>query len=443
MEISKSHSSPPKIKVAPIKRLTIPRLELCGAQFLARLLHHTKQVLNLPLTQVSAWTDSTIVLNWLVGDPRRFKTYVGNRVSCIVELIGPDRWKHVQVIENPADCASRGLFPSELLDHALWWNGPAWLRMHSSAWPHQLMVPDTETECSEEISLHMIAIERAPIVATDHYSSFIRLKRVTAWVLRFTHNCRTRKISNTQLSPNLTTAELQAAETYWLSIVQQDHFAEELNALKQSREIRDSSALLPLRPILDSSGLLRVGGQACNSTSPFSRQHPVILHGKHSITRLIVRSEHIRLLHAGPSLLMCSRNRLYHITGCRKVVRTITRGCITCRRIAAKPQAQLVGQLPTERVTPDLVFDKVGVDYAGPIYVKYGSIRKPTVVKAYICVFVSMSVKAVHLELVSDLTSEAFIACLRRFISRRGKPSLIWSDHGTNFVGAAREIRVN
>ena len=109
--------------------------------------------------------------------------------------------------------------------------------------------------------------------------------------------------------------------------------------------------------------------------------------------------------------------------------------------ISAKPQAQLVGQLPIERVTPDLVFNKVGVDYAGPVYIKYGFVRKPTVVKAYICVFVSLSVKAVHLELVSDLTSDAFIACLRCFISRRGKPSLIWSDHGTNFVGAAREIQ--
>ena len=101
----------------------------------------------------------------------------------------------------------------------------------------------------------------------------------------------------------------------------------------------------------------------------------------------------------------------------------------------------MLGRLPIERVTPDLVFDKVGVDYAGPIYVKYGFVRKPTLVKVYICVFVSLSVKAVHLELVSDLTTEAFIASLRRFVSRRGKPSLMWSDHGTNFVGAARELK--
>ena len=101
----------------------------------------------------------------------------------------------------------------------------------------------------------------------------------------------------------------------------------------------------------------------------------------------------------------------------------------------------MLGQLPVERNTPGSVFDKVGVDYAGPVLIKYGYVRKPTIVKAYICVFVSLSVKAVHLELVTDLTSEAFIACLKRFISRRGLPSLMWSDNGTNFVGAARQLK--
>lgn len=92
------------------------------------------------------------------------------------------------------------------------------------------------------------------------------------------------------------------------------------------------------------------------------------------------------------------------------------------------------------KVTPDSVFNRVGVDYAGPLYVKHGHVRKPTVIKAYVSVFVSLSVKAVHLELVSNLTSEAFIECLRRFIARRGKPSLIWSDHGSNFIGASRQL---
>ena len=133
--------------------------------------------------------------------------------------------------------------------------------------------------------------------------------------------------------------------------------------------------------------------------------------------------------------------RRYHITGCRKTVRSITRGCITCRRTSARPQPQMLGQLPIERITPGAVFDQTGVDYAGPVYIKYGYVRKPTVIKAYVCVFVSLTVKAVHLELVSDLSSEAFIATLRRFISHRGKPSLIWSDNGTKFVGASREFQ--
>ena len=116
------------------------------------------------------------------------------------------------------------------------------------------------------------------------------------------------------------------------------------------------------------------------------------------------------------------------------------RNCVICKRQTAQSRTPLMGQLPSECITPDLIFNRVGVDYAGPLLIKFGHVRKPTIVKAYVCVFVSLSVKAVNLELVSDLTTEAFIACLRRFVARRGKPTNIWSDHGTNFVGAAQQL---
>ena len=111
-----------------------------------------------------------------------------------------------------------------------------------------------------------------------------------------------------------------------------------------------------------------------------------------------------------------------------------------CLRQSKRPDPQQIGQLSIERVTPDIVFEHVGVDYAGPIYTKHGYVRKPTVLKSYICLFVSLTVKAVHIELVSDLTSECFISALRRFTARRGKPKLIMSDHGSNFVGARNDL---
>ena len=197
---------------------------------------------------------------------------------------------------------------------------------------------------------------------------------------------------------------------------------------------------MPLHPFCDEQGLLRVGGREQHSMKSYSRRHPIVLHGKHPLTKLLISSEHVRLLHSGPTLLSASLSRYVHIISGRNAVRSVTRKCVKCRRVAARPQHQLVGQLPKERVTPDIVFDKVGLDYAGPLMLKLGSTRRPTLVKSYVCVFVSLSVKAVHLELVSDLTTEAFIACLRRFIARCGKPSLIWSDNGRNFIGANREL---
>ena len=154
----------------------------------------------------------------------------------------------------------------------------------------------------------------------------------------------------------------------------------------------------------------------------YERKHLVIVDDKHPLMRLIARTEHLRLLHAGPTLLAASLSQRYHIVRGRYVVRSVTRSCVTCHRSSTKPQPPLMGQLPIEHITPDAVFSRAGLDYAGPVLVKYGSVRKPTVAKAYICVFVSLSIKVVHLVLVSDLTTETFIAALRHYIGRRGKP---------------------
>lgn len=214
-----------KTRVVPIKCVTIPRLELMGALMLAQILDHCKKVLGLPLSSVHAWTDSTIVLDWIQGNPRRFKLCVGNRVAQILELTPAGSWNHVVSGDNQADCASRGVFPSDLLKHTLWWSGPSWLKSHPSKWPKNNLPKDVTLKCTEElifVECNVTLIEKS-IMPADKFSSITRYKRVTAYVYRLIRNCKARiKDSQRNCGP-LIVEKLNQAANYWYSIIQKTH----------------------------------------------------------------------------------------------------------------------------------------------------------------------------------------------------------------------------
>ena len=205
-----------KTRVAPIKRLTVPRLELSGALVTAKLLHHCRKILDVPLSATFAWTDSTIVLSWLRGNPGRFKPFVGNRVAQIVELIPSNQWRHVSGISNPADHASRGLYPQELAGCELWWKGPEWLHLSQEEWPEipQLSdrpIPVEEKEPSLNVQVALVARpDELPLLG--RVSSFTRLKRITAWILRFARHARPKNRSQRSKHLVLDTKELHCAE---------------------------------------------------------------------------------------------------------------------------------------------------------------------------------------------------------------------------------------
>jgi len=208
----------------------------------------------------------------------------------------------------------------------------------------------------------------------------------------------------------------------------------------EQHEVAASSSLKTLHPFIEKEGLLRVGGRLQQSTLPYRTMHQIILLSNHHFTKLVVSAEHIRLHHAGPQLLIASLRERYWIPRIRNLVKTVIHQCLTCYRFKAQATQQLMGELPSTRVQSSRPFLTTCVDYAGPISLRLGPQCSKTITKGSIAIFVCFVTKAVHIEVVTSLYTEAFFAALRRFIARRGKPRTICSDNGTNFQGAANEL---
>ena len=206
----------------------------------------------------------------------------------------------------------------------------------------------------------------------------------------------------------------------------------------QGKSLAKSHVLLPLQPLLDSKSLLCVGGRLENS---FLLQcHPILLPKTHPAVDFILLQLHKDNAHAGPSALMDLISAEYYIPGIKSTIKHLLRHCVPCRRCYADTVRQQMGQLPAERVHPAPPFYHTGVDLAGPLFCKRNRARNSPSNKVYVCLYVCLTTKAIHLDLVSETLTAAFLASFQHFCSHRGTPATLWSDNGTNFTGANREI---
>ena len=270
----------------------------------------------------------------------------------------------------------------------------------------------------------------------QRYSSWSRLLRLMSWVLRLVKPLKKEK-PECVIGGTLTLVELQRASEAITRLVQRQHFREEYMALKEGRQVKCNSSLATLSPIL-TDGIIRDGGRIHHALITFEAAHPVILPKSSPVSVLIVRYYHQVLGHAGREHVLSVLRQRYWILRGRALACQILSKCISCCKQNMPALQQAMADLPKERLVPyHPSFTFTGLDFFGPFYVK----RARSVIKVYGCIFVCFNSRAVHIEDVSSLETGTFILALRRFISVCGCPKEIWSDNGTNFTGAERELQ--
>ncbi|KAL0822198.1 hypothetical protein ABMA28_004328 [Loxostege sticticalis] len=394
-------------------------------------------LMGIPKENLYAWTDSTIVLAWLKGSPSRWATFVSNRISTILTILDIDQWGHVATDMNPADCASRGLKPEELKTHTLWWNGPAWLQsetIETGEWD----VPETHEE--ERVKAHVMTEQPKEDFLWCKFSNLQKMLRIMSYCRRFL-KLKTPKANRPLFTALVTIEETDKTLEMCMKQVQEFEFGEEIKHLRLHGYVPKKSVLHNLVPILDQNGLLRVGGRITQASVSFEKQHPIIIPEKSHLAKLLVADAHIKTLHGGPQVMLNFLRSKYWILRARSLAKKCFGSCVTCLRFSKGQKTQLMGQLPEVRLKPSKPFRSSGVDYAGPINIRFSPGRGSKSYKGYICVFVCMVSRAIHLEAVTDLTSKGFIAAFRRFTARRGHCYDLYSDNGTNFVGANKELQ--
>ncbi|CAG7716813.1 unnamed protein product, partial [Allacma fusca] len=339
-----------RTRLAPLKSLSIPRLELQGALMGARLVHTIKGELDLIIRESHIWTDSKTVLLWLRSCPRNFKPFVSHRIGEILEISADVIWHWLPTDLNVADEATRSKGKFDLSPQSRWIQGPEFLRRDKMYWPE--MPTDFYENLSsskEEIKLKYVglAYDEKPVIVIERFSNYWKLIRTTAWALRAVRLFKGRyklKSLTKDIQTWLTCDEIKAAEVYWIKKTQEQCFKNELLRLKQGLEILKSSKLISLNPRIDEEDILRVQSRIERSPDLSQDQKsPIILDPNNSYTKLLLANFHLDAHHQGIEKVLNRVRQKYWVLQGRKAVKSTWSRCIRCKIDRAQPFVPMMG----------------------------------------------------------------------------------------------------
>lgn len=402
-----------KARVMPVKKMSMPRAETLGCLIGARCGATVKNALGLHDIPTTYYTDSSTALAWIKRD-NQWRTFVGNRTTEINRLTDKKQWVHVPGNLNPADLPSRGCSPAQLLASRLW-EGPSWL--YDENFDQQHVDEVDEEEVAKEMKDPVV---KSAVVLMSVFDlkkkqrSFASYVRVVGWMRRFVYNCQ----QQIKGRGKLTKDEVIAAEQSLILWIQQESFSD-----------RKKDSFHGLEVYKGDSGLLYVKTRVVRRADLVDSATPLLLPGKHPLVRQLIEDTHRAYCHAGVGFLLTALRRKYWILQSRKSIRSVVSKCVRCRRFSSKPVVTETAPLPLDRIKDAEVFEVVGVDLAGPLILKTGK-------KTWMVIFTCAVYRAVYLDLVDSLSTQAFIKSLKGFVERFGRPAIIYSDNGTNFRGA-------